>query len=75
LSLSWYGEPSALSNAIGYAKHRNRSENAVIRVYDDAGNAIETHKHAGGVQRVVKYLLASHFSLFFDASGKLTVCY
>ena len=33
----WYGEPNAISNAVDYAKFRNRSYNAVIRVYDDAG--------------------------------------
>src|SRR5437762_5936068 len=33
----WYGEPNAISNAIGYAKHRSRSHEAGIRVYDDAG--------------------------------------
>jgi hypothetical protein len=43
----WYGEPNAIANAIGYAKHRSRSHDAVIRVYDDAGNVIETHEHAG----------------------------
>jgi hypothetical protein len=26
----WYGEPDAISNAIGYAKHRSRSDKAVI---------------------------------------------
>jgi hypothetical protein len=36
-----------LSNAIGYAKHRSRSHDAVIRVYDVAGNVIETHEHTG----------------------------
>jgi hypothetical protein len=25
--------------------HSSRSDNAVIRVYDDAGNVIETHDH------------------------------
>ena len=30
----WYGEPDAISNAIGYAKFRSRSHDAVIRVYD-----------------------------------------
>ena len=29
------------------AKFRSRSHDAVIRVYDDAGNVIETHEHAG----------------------------
>jgi hypothetical protein len=43
----WYGEPNAISNAIGYAQHRSRSHDAVIRVYDDAGNVIETQEHAG----------------------------
>ena len=43
----WYGEPNAVSNAIAYAKHRSRSHDAVIRVYDAAGNVIETHEHAG----------------------------
>jgi hypothetical protein len=43
----WYGEPNAISNAIGYAEHRSRSHDAVIRVYDAAGNMIETHEHAG----------------------------
>jgi hypothetical protein len=43
----WYDEPSAVSNAVGYAKFYSRSHDAVIRVYDDAGNVIETQEHAG----------------------------
>jgi hypothetical protein len=43
----WYGGPSAVSYAIGYAVHRSRSHDAVIRVYDETGNVIETHEHAG----------------------------
>jgi hypothetical protein len=43
----WYARPDAISNAIGYAKHRSRSHDAVIRVYDEAGNVIETHEDAG----------------------------
>ena len=43
----WYGESGALSNAIGYAKFYSRSHDAVIRVYDEAGNVAETHEHAG----------------------------
>jgi hypothetical protein len=50
----WYAEPSAVSNAIGYAMHRSRSADAVIRVYDATGNVIETHEHKGDFQRVVK---------------------
>jgi hypothetical protein len=34
-------------NAIAYAKHRSRSHDAVIRVYDEADNLIKTHEHAG----------------------------
>jgi hypothetical protein len=43
----WYGEPNAVSNAIGYAQHRTSSHDAVIRVYDESGNVIETHEHKG----------------------------
>jgi len=43
----WYGEPQAISNAIGYANFCSRSHDAVIRVYGEAGNVIETHEHAG----------------------------
>jgi len=41
----WYGKPDAVSNAIGYARFFSRSHDAVIRLYDDAGNEIETHEH------------------------------
>jgi hypothetical protein len=43
----WYGDANAVANAIGYAEHFSRSHHAVIRVYDDTGNVIETHDHAG----------------------------
>ncbi len=43
----WYDEPNAVANAIGYAEHRSRSHDAVIRVHDDSGNVIETHEQAG----------------------------
>jgi hypothetical protein len=43
----WYGEPDAVSNAVGYAKFYSRSYDAVIRVYDEAGNVIEAHEHRG----------------------------
>ena len=46
----WYAEPNAISNAIGYAKHRSRSHHAVIRVFDEADTVIETHEHAGDFQ-------------------------
>ena len=49
----WYWDPNAVSYAICYAKFRSRSHDAVIRVYDAAGNVIETHEHAGEFQRAV----------------------
>jgi len=35
-------KPNPVANAIGYAMHYSRLHAAVIRVYDDAGNLIET---------------------------------
>ena len=43
----WYGDSNAVANAIGYAEHFSRSHDAVIRVYDEVGNVIETHEHKG----------------------------
>jgi hypothetical protein len=43
----WYGEPNAVTNATGYAMHYSRSVDPVIRLYDEAGNVIETHEHKG----------------------------
>jgi hypothetical protein len=43
----WYDGPNAVTNAIGYAMHDSRSHHAVIRVYDEMGDVIETHQHAG----------------------------
>jgi hypothetical protein len=40
----WYDAPD---NEIGYAVHSSRSHDAVIRVYDEADNVIETQEHAG----------------------------
>jgi hypothetical protein len=42
-----YGDTNAVANAIGYAQHYSRSHGAVIYVYDDAGNVIETHQQKG----------------------------
>jgi hypothetical protein len=42
-----YGQPDAISNAIGYAKFYSRAHDAVIRVYDGIGNVIQTHEHKG----------------------------
>jgi hypothetical protein len=40
----WYRGPNAIRDAIDHAKFRSRSHDAVIRVYDAAGNVIETHE-------------------------------
>jgi hypothetical protein len=58
-----HAEPNAVSNAIGYAKFRSRSHDAVIRVYDPAGNVIKTHEHAGDFREWV-----SDYPLFYTAS-------
>jgi hypothetical protein len=43
----WYDGRDAVSNAIGYPEHRSRSHEAVIRVFDESGNVIETYEDAG----------------------------
>jgi hypothetical protein len=43
----WYGEPNAISNAIGHAKFYSRSHDVVIRIFDEAGSVIETHEQEG----------------------------
>jgi hypothetical protein len=49
----WYGEPNGISDAIGYAKFSSRSHHAVIRVYDEAANVMETHEQAGDFKELV----------------------
>jgi len=41
-----------MPNAISYAKFRSRSHNAVIRVYDAAGDVIETHERKSELKEV-----------------------
>ena len=43
----WYDGPEAVANAIGYPEQHSRSHDAVICVYDIAGNVIEMQEHAG----------------------------
>jgi len=43
----WYAGPNAVANAIGYAEHHSRSDDAVIRVTMPLGNVIETNEHKG----------------------------
>jgi hypothetical protein len=52
LSRLWYGEPNAIASAIEYAKFRSRSCRGAIRVYDEAGNVIDTHEHVGEFKEV-----------------------
>jgi hypothetical protein len=40
----WY---TKVDHAVGYAQFYSRSHHAVIRVYDESGNVIETHEHKG----------------------------
>jgi hypothetical protein len=40
----WYTKPD---DAFSYAKFFSRSHDAVIRVYDDVGNVIQTHEYKG----------------------------
>jgi len=42
-----HGEPNAISNTISYAKVFSPSHDAVIRVYDESGNVIDTHENTG----------------------------
>jgi hypothetical protein len=45
----WYAGPDAVRNAVSFAKYtsRSRSRWAIIRVFNEAGNVIETHEHTG----------------------------
>jgi hypothetical protein len=53
----WYGEPNEVSNAIGYAKHRSRSHDAVIRVYDAAANHVLARAMQDGVRLALLHFL------------------
>ena len=46
VSRLWNIEPPAIRPGNGFRKVYRRSHHAVIRVYNDAGNVIETHEHA-----------------------------
>jgi hypothetical protein len=60
MQVAKHGAPNAISNAIGYAKFHSRSHDAVIRVYDEAG---ETH---GPVQGVVSFYSHQHRTSGFN---------
>ena len=42
-------------NAIGHAMHSSRSHDAVIRVYDSAGNVTETHTYKSEFKKGKKF--------------------
>jgi hypothetical protein len=70
MSIGTYGEP----HPIGYAKFYSRSHDAVIRVYDEAGNVIETHEQAGepraiGEQRPIRLTGSKFTQIPFGRSG------
>jgi hypothetical protein len=56
-------------NAVSYAMNYSRSHDALIRVYDAAGNVIETHKHAGDFKAVILLAHGSSFFLFDNREG------
>jgi hypothetical protein len=68
------GKPNASSNAVSYAKSYSRSHRAVIRVYDGAGNVIETHEHAGDFKSD-DFFAASRYISPFPFYGTKTVSF
>ncbi len=40
------------ANTIGYAKPFSWARDAVIRVFDEAGNVIDTHERVGGFKEL-----------------------
>ena len=44
----WYAGPNAIANAIKFAKSSSRSRDAVIRVYNEAGDVIDRHAQIAG---------------------------
>jgi hypothetical protein len=51
--LLYYGEPNAISNAIGYAKFCSSSHDAVIRVYDEAGTQPQLQPDLPGLSAMI----------------------
>ena len=69
----WYAKSHAVTIAINYAKFFSRSRNAVIRVYDESNNVIETNEHAGGVQRTVRIASTYRVSVWTTVCNTLPV--
>src|SRR5215472_2135725 len=47
IKVSFHLAYESRARAIDHARFRSRSADVVIRVYDEAGNVIETHEHKG----------------------------
>ena len=76
----WYGEPDAISNAVGYAKFSRRSHDAVIRVYDEAAN-VTADCNVGGIGVSCRHYLSigndrveTHSGLRSSAKGTEILC-
>jgi len=50
--------PFAISNIVDHAKFYSRSHDAVSRVYNESGNVIEAHEHAGDFKEWWAFFLA-----------------
>ncbi len=50
----WYRGPNAIRDAINHAEFYSRLHDVVIRVYDEAGNVIETRERAGEFKGVAR---------------------
>jgi hypothetical protein len=55
---------SRFDDTIDYAKFRSLSHLAVIRVYDEAGNVIETHQHSAQSRTAAWDRTTCGFSLY-----------
>ena len=49
----WYAGPDAVRYAVAYANYRScsRSHRAIIRVFYEAGNVLETHEYKGDFKK------------------------
>jgi len=76
----WYGDPNAISNAVGYAKFFSRSHDAVIRVFDDTGKRVifgNGKKETGDSrvnERIARRPKRSVFNLSADPSMGIGGC-
>jgi hypothetical protein len=61
----WYRGPKAIRDAIDHAKFSSRSRDAVIRVYDEAGQRDRNARTRGRLQRVGKLQLRPRNALLF----------